>query len=278
MTYTPHIIPENDYRPKDTKGVETSGIETIPKYLATDTAKLKFSATSDDLLTTSLIPRVNTKIQYAEIYLKNPTASNGTNSAYVPLSLLFSVYGGSSQKTITQLIPETVTTNITSASSTSSRLIYTVNSVKNFAVGQQISVTGVTPVAYQVTDAYIVSIGSNTISVASTANPGNSTAGGTMAVTDFIKMTFNLGSQTIYSSYLYSLVLISGSTVSGGESVKILGKYTGCRIAAGSTAEDQTDLYVPDAFNFDFQGSGSSSNSGVTIFNFIPYVFFRGKT
>ena len=85
---------------------------------------------------------------------------------------------------VTQLQKEGLTA--TSASGDGTTITYTLSDNPSFAVGSKVSVTGLTPSGYNVTNATVTAVGTNTFSVAGTTTGSSS---GTGVITGICIMT-----------------------------------------------------------------------------------------
>jgi hypothetical protein len=77
----------------------------------------------------------------------------------------------------TQIVSPSSTSTVSSASGSGSLMTYTTAAPHSFVAGQRVTVTGLTPTTYNVTNGVITSVGSSTFTVAGTETAASSGTG-----------------------------------------------------------------------------------------------------
>ena len=105
--------------------------------------------------------------------------TNGNRTSYLPRGSAIQVYAR-------DLLGASQTATITNVSASGSVITYTANN--NFSVGDKVTITGINPAAYNLTDVTIASRTSSQFTVANSAT-GTFVSGGTASLVSWIKLT-----------------------------------------------------------------------------------------
>lgn len=125
MTYIPNIISENYHKPSNRGQGIFAGVENMPKYMANDVQKIYLNSVSDVSFYMTFRPRVNTKIEYIELYARNSRNANASGAN--PITCQFGELNETTGQFITT--PSKAITVYTPTSSTFTKMIMQIDSL-----------------------------------------------------------------------------------------------------------------------------------------------------